>query len=786
MKPTVPISVSGAFVVIAMCLIPQAALAQAQSAPIVTTLAPDFITEQSAQMNARVFGGNVSDTQYWFEWNFFGRSDYYPLQRFSIGGAGGEVRWTLIGLAPETTYCYRVVAENSRGKDVGQIACFKTKALLQSVDPESRSITLTPTFVGETDARLRGYVAPHGTFTTEYWFEWGTTNMLGNTTPRLRMSQYSGYVEYPISGLIPGTLYYFRVVSENTAGKWRGAIVPFTTAGVAPSTVPAGGITGLSSGGSIVGGAPGTADIVEVFDPTTITATYVDPRFRWNVAGDIYGTFTIEYGPTKDLGRVAWSSATYSRGDIRYGFTNFPDGVYYRGVFSGGGKRIASAIKYAPGVNTGAVSRTPQSFTSQIIPPSDGPRAVGSTTPASAREAPAAVLPNPVAFIFGGKSVGTATGAPVKGGGAATANDLIVLSSVDGTQKPHEPIEYTIRYANETGEIITDTVLRVTFPKNVIYIGDNTNNEFFIEEDPGSKERTYVLPIGILRPGDGKTITILGMMTSDTSVRPFATSRITYKDAKGNEKVRIARSVTREDIARSERGTPMESQEQSTGAPAKNWFSRLFGGESAEREEPTVLSHVEETQEDGKSVVTRVRYVNATEKIFTDIVLRITLPDGVEYVSDDTGDKLVKETDPMTGATSYVYSIGTLRPGEEKTITIMGKKTNLYSSSSRTIAATRVEYTDTDGSRRVTEGSTVSRREDLANVQWHGAARGSSGSVSARGWRVFPTTPLGWVILVAFLGLAIIGGRKAYVWYIAKKKELEEEEKFWSEPSSRA
>jgi len=84
--------------------------------------------------------------------------------------------------------------------------------------------TLSPTFVQSTSAQLNGAVNPNGSPTT-YYFQWGKTRQLENTT--VVQSAGSGMesvlVSAVIKGLQPRTLYYYRLVAVNSAGKVYGA-----------------------------------------------------------------------------------------------------------------------------------------------------------------------------------------------------------------------------------------------------------------------------------------------------------------------------------------------------------------------------------------------------------------------------------------------------------------------------------------------------------------------------------------------------------------------------------
>ncbi|MBV9817567.1 MAG: fibronectin type III domain-containing protein [Solirubrobacterales bacterium] len=83
-------------------------------------------------------------------------------------------------------------------------------------------------------AVLNGRVNPNGA-PTGYLFQYGTTTSLGADSPsRSAGSGKAENVSEGIGGLIPGTVYYYRITAVSTAGATNGAIRHFTTAGFPP------------------------------------------------------------------------------------------------------------------------------------------------------------------------------------------------------------------------------------------------------------------------------------------------------------------------------------------------------------------------------------------------------------------------------------------------------------------------------------------------------------------------------------------------------------------------
>jgi len=110
--------------------------------------------------------------------------------------------------------------------------------VFKSVQSTLAILTQPATAVGATSATLTGRVNPSGLTTTAY-FEWGTSSTLATVTTTPARSIGSGVVEVVISEdltvLSPSTMYYFRLVSQNSAGTRKGAILSFSTSSKLPT-----------------------------------------------------------------------------------------------------------------------------------------------------------------------------------------------------------------------------------------------------------------------------------------------------------------------------------------------------------------------------------------------------------------------------------------------------------------------------------------------------------------------------------------------------------------------
>lgn len=89
--------------------------------------------------------------------------------------------------------------------------------------------TSPATNVTSTGATLNGTVTPNKV-TTTYHFEYGRTTSLGtNTAPATVSGNASKSVSTAVSGLLPATKYYFRLVAVSASGTATGSELSFTT-----------------------------------------------------------------------------------------------------------------------------------------------------------------------------------------------------------------------------------------------------------------------------------------------------------------------------------------------------------------------------------------------------------------------------------------------------------------------------------------------------------------------------------------------------------------------------
>ena len=188
------------------------------------------VTESGATLNGS-FYGNGEVTHYHFEW---GRTQAYGNATTASAtspapGSKEPVSFPQTGLAPFSTYHYRVVSTNGGGTSYGEDQMFTTLPGIPSVVGDS----VTETHADRTV--FHGQVNPNGA-DTRVSFEYitesaykenlaaGREGFAGASTTApgvgIGMSKHVQTATQPLAiGLQPGTVYHFRAVGTNEAGE---------------------------------------------------------------------------------------------------------------------------------------------------------------------------------------------------------------------------------------------------------------------------------------------------------------------------------------------------------------------------------------------------------------------------------------------------------------------------------------------------------------------------------------------------------------------------------------
>jgi hypothetical protein len=287
------------------------------SAPTATTGAASGVSTTGATLKGTVNAKNDSTTvtfEYGLDTNY--GSTVTAAQSPVTGTNNTAVSKVLTGLTSNTTYHYRVKAQNSFGTTYGADRTFFT------VSAQPTATTQAATNIGTTTATLNGLVNANNISTT-VTFQFGPDTNYGRTAAAAQ-SPVTGSGDTPVSAditnLTPNTLYHFRVLAENSSGTAYGADLTFFIGTAAPTvtTVPVTKVTfnTAKSGGNVTheGAAPVTArgvcwstspnptiaDNFTVNDygpgPFNSTMTQLTPNTTYYVRAYATNSYTTAYG----------------------------------------------------------------------------------------------------------------------------------------------------------------------------------------------------------------------------------------------------------------------------------------------------------------------------------------------------------------------------------------------------------------------------------------------------------------------------------------------------------
>lgn len=237
----------------------------AANAPTVTTGSATSRTGTSVILNGSANPGGDSTTA-WFRYSTASPgvvNDTFGMRAPASGGLalGGGMSSTpfsqaISGLTPGTTYYYAAIASNSVGRTFGSLLTFTTPL------PPTAS-TVSASSISGTSATLNGSGNPNGS-SSSGWFRYstvnpGTANDVAGTRAPANGGSALGSGTSPqayaqaISGLSPGTTYYFWAIVSSAEGTNFGSILSFTTPG--SPTVTSSNATSVTSSAATLNGA---------------------------------------------------------------------------------------------------------------------------------------------------------------------------------------------------------------------------------------------------------------------------------------------------------------------------------------------------------------------------------------------------------------------------------------------------------------------------------------------------------------------------------------------------
>jgi outer membrane protein OmpA-like peptidoglycan-associated protein/phosphodiesterase/alkaline phosphatase D-like protein len=231
-------------------------------APVATTTLATSVTGSSATLNGAVNANGASTTStFCYKAN---NSDVdangalTSCTSVSITGTlstkvAAGVTATITGLTGGATYYYQTIANNAGGTSYGNLQSFVAASA-------PGATTLTASSITSNSATISGTINPNGANTNNY-FCWsilsasvdGLLNECSTnpfSTPTTSSTATGNTVVTPtlsLTGLRPGTAYYYQVLGDNSAGTVFGSILTFTTAPAAPEVVTQDPVVSASS-----------------------------------------------------------------------------------------------------------------------------------------------------------------------------------------------------------------------------------------------------------------------------------------------------------------------------------------------------------------------------------------------------------------------------------------------------------------------------------------------------------------------------------------------------------
>jgi hypothetical protein len=209
--------------------------AQTYSIPLVETDYASNISGSSATLTGWV-NPSGAQTSYRFEYGTnFSLGSATQFTTIGSGNADQFVSSPLSGLSPNTTYYFRVTAQNGHGTAYGQILSFTTSNGNQNTYGTAPFVVTNPAAYISTGSALVNGSASSNYGVSSEWFEYGTTQSLGSQTGA-QPGGNGGNFSFALLNLLPNTTYYFRAVAMNQYGTGYGSVLSFSTNAVSVAT----------------------------------------------------------------------------------------------------------------------------------------------------------------------------------------------------------------------------------------------------------------------------------------------------------------------------------------------------------------------------------------------------------------------------------------------------------------------------------------------------------------------------------------------------------------------
>ena len=252
--------------------------------PFVTTTAPSEITSTTASSGGNIsYDGGSAVTARGVCWN----TTQFPTisnSKTNDSISTGNFNSLITGLTASTTYYIRAYATNNIGTSYGNQVSLTTKTSMPVVT------TNVATAVTSTTATTGGSFS--GSSVTAFGVCWSLQQYPTTSNTKTTESTSSNTFTSYLTGLLPGTTYYIRAYTINTAGTSYGNQIAINTIAILPvvTTIAASGLTSTtaSSGGSITYDGGSAVIARGVCWNTTQNPTITNPK---TIDGNSSGNF---------------------------------------------------------------------------------------------------------------------------------------------------------------------------------------------------------------------------------------------------------------------------------------------------------------------------------------------------------------------------------------------------------------------------------------------------------------------------------------------------------------
>lgn len=258
--------------------------------PTALTTPETGVAATSATLNGRADPNGLPTTA-WFQ---YGTTASYgsTTAATSIGSGTQPVPLSKLvtGLATNTVYHYRTVAQNSSGVSTGPDATLTTSGPPVAVSGAASAVTATSVAVA-------GSVDANG-LASSSWFEYGTTTAYGRSTGAVPAGDSAGPVRVSatLGGLVGNTTYHYRAVARNSSGTAYGEDRTVSTFG--PATVVSGGASALTTNGATVFGNVDPNGLATSYRVEYGTGTTYGAASTWRSAGSATWGSSVSVGLT--------------------------------------------------------------------------------------------------------------------------------------------------------------------------------------------------------------------------------------------------------------------------------------------------------------------------------------------------------------------------------------------------------------------------------------------------------------------------------------------------------